>query len=58
MLRTKPCVFVVGENYQIMVPVRQECLMRAKVGEEYFYDESLAYVPVINHDNTQKLSST
>ena len=25
---------------------------------EYFYDESLAYVPVINHDNTQKLGST
>lgn len=40
MLTTKPCVFVVGENYQIMVPVKEECLMWAKVGDDYFYDES------------------
>lgn len=40
MLRTKPAVFVVGENYQIMVPTTCETLVSAKVGSEWYYDES------------------
>lgn len=40
VMKTTPAVFVVGNEYQIMVPVKAECLMWVKVGEENFYDES------------------
>lgn len=40
VLKTTPAVFVVGNEYQIMVPVKAECLMWVKVGEENFYNES------------------
>ncbi len=35
-----PTVCAVDREYQIMIPVRAETLMWAKVGDEYFYDES------------------
>lgn len=37
--KTKPAVFAVGETYQIMVPVKEPCLMWVKVGEREYYDE-------------------
>lgn len=40
MLKTNPAVFAVGNNYQIMVPTTCETLMSAKVGDEWYYDES------------------
>ena len=40
MLKTAPAVFVVGEDYQIMVPVSCETVMWVKVGDKCFYDES------------------
>lgn len=35
-----PTVCAVDREYQIMIPVRAECLMWAKVGDESFYDDS------------------
>lgn len=40
MLETKPSVFVVKDNYHIMVPVTCPCLMWVKVGSMCYYDES------------------
>ncbi len=39
-LKTAPAVFVVGNNYQIIVPVTCETVMWVKVGNKCFYDES------------------
>ncbi len=39
MLKYTPAVFVVGNDYQIMVPVTAPSLFRVKVGDKYFYDE-------------------
>ena len=35
-----PTVFAVGDEYQIMLPVKGESLMWVQVGEECYYDES------------------
>ena len=39
-LKTAPAVFAVGDNYQIIVPVKCETVMWVKVGNKCFYDES------------------
>ncbi len=40
VLKTAPAVFSVGNEYQIMVPVREETLMSVKVGDKKYYDHS------------------
>ena len=40
ILKTDPAVFAVSDTYQIMVPVKCECLMWVKVGDKEFYDDS------------------
>ena len=40
MLKTKPAVFAVENQYQIMVPVTAPSLMWVKIGDQTFYDES------------------
>ena len=40
ILAAFPTVCAVGNEYQIMIPVRKESLMRIDVGGESFYDES------------------
>ena len=40
MLEMRPTVFVVKENYHIMVAVNCPCLMWVKVGDMCYYDES------------------
>ena len=37
---TKPAVYAVGHEYQIIVPVTCETVMWVKVGERNFYDDS------------------
>lgn len=37
---TAPLVCAVGKDYQIMVPVRRNCVMWVQIGEHIFYDES------------------
>ena len=39
-LKTHPAVFAVGHEYQIMVPVKADCIMFADIGGERFYDSS------------------
>lgn len=39
MLKTKPAVFAVGNEYQIMVPVTCPSLFWVKIGDKCFYDE-------------------
>ena len=39
LCKTKPAVFAVGETYQIMVPVKEACLMWVQVGGQCYYDE-------------------
>lgn len=38
MLRVAPAVFAVGNDYQILIPVKRSCLMWVKVGDETYYD--------------------
>lgn len=40
MLKTKPAVFVVGNDYQIMAETEKEVLFSVRVGEKTYYDES------------------
>ena len=40
MLKEKPCVFVVGNTYQIIVLVECESIMWVKVGDKNYYDDS------------------
>ena len=40
MLLTNPCVFAVGDKYQIFVPVKKESVMWVKIGDKCYYDES------------------
>ena len=40
MLLTNPCVFAVGDKYQIFVPVEKESVMWVKIGDKCYYDES------------------
>lgn len=40
MLKTKPAVFAVDNEYQIMVPVTAPSLMWVRIGDRFFYDES------------------
>ncbi len=40
IFKTNPAVFAVGNTYQIMVPVKCECIMWVKVGDENFYDDA------------------
>jgi len=40
MLKTKPIVFAVGNEYQIMVELEKEALVSVKVQEELYFDES------------------
>lgn len=40
MILTNPCVFAVGDTYQIFVPVKKESVMWVKIGEKCYYDES------------------
>lgn len=40
MLKTAPCVFAVGDTYQIAVPVTTASLVWIKVGEKCYYDAS------------------
>lgn len=40
VLKTKPAVFAVGDNYQITVLVNCETVMWVRVGDKCFYDES------------------
>ena len=37
---THPAVFAAEDHYQIMVPVRSECLMWVQVGEHNYYDDT------------------
>ena len=36
--KTLPAVFAVGEEYQILVPVKAPCLMWVQVGDKCYYD--------------------
>ena len=38
--KTHPAVFAVGNNYQIMVPVKYSVIMWVKVGTQCYYDDS------------------
>lgn len=40
MIKTKPAVFAVDREYQIMVPVSAPSLMWVKIGDKCYYDES------------------
>ncbi len=40
MLKTNPCVFAVGDTYQIFVPVKSTCVMWVEIGGKCFYDHS------------------
>lgn len=40
MLKEKPCVFVVGNTYQIIVLVESESVMWVRVGDRNYYDDS------------------
>lgn len=40
MLKEKPCVFVVGNTYQIIVLVESESIMWVRVGDKNYYDDS------------------
>jgi len=40
MLKEKPCVFAVGNTYQIIVLVESESLMWVRVGDKNYYDAS------------------
>ncbi len=40
MLKTAPAVFGVEDHYEIMVPVKHECLLWVRVGEKNYYDAS------------------
>ena len=39
-LKTHPAVFAVGCDYQIMVPVKERCIMFVEVNGERYYDSS------------------
>lgn len=39
ILLTAPAVFAAEDTYQIMVPVRSECLMWVQVGDQCYYDD-------------------
>lgn len=38
LLKTVPAVFAVGKTYQIMVPVKKDCIMWVRIGDEMFAD--------------------
>lgn len=40
VFKTHPAVFAVGNDYQIMVPVKQRCIMWAEVAGVRYYDSS------------------
>lgn len=40
MIKTKPCVFALKDRYEITVLVTEESIMRVKVGDKYYCDES------------------
>lgn len=40
MLKEKPCVFAVGNTYQIIVLVESESVMWVRVGDRNYYDDS------------------
>lgn len=40
MLKTAPAVFVVGQEYQIMVQVKKESLVWVKIGNDTYFDET------------------
>lgn len=40
ILKNTPAVFAVGNNYQIIVPVKKESVMWVQIGDKCFYDES------------------
>lgn len=40
MMRYTPAVFAVGSEYQILIPVDRPALLRVRVGDQYFYDET------------------
>lgn len=44
MLKTAPAVFAVGDNYQILIPVRRSCFMWVKVGDATYYDAACGVV--------------
>ncbi|MBO5724184.1 MAG: metallophosphoesterase [Lentisphaeria bacterium] len=44
-----PCVYAVGNEYQIIVPVFQECLMWVRVGTEEYYDDSNGILRSASH---------
>lgn len=37
---TEPAVFAAEDHYQIMVPIRSECLMWVQVGDRHYYDDT------------------
>lgn len=38
MWNIAPAVFAVGNEYQIMLPTKRECIMKVKVGDRFYYD--------------------
>ncbi len=40
LFATAPAVYAVDREYQIFVPVKQECVMWVEIGTETFYDDS------------------
>lgn len=40
VFKTSPAVFAVGKEYQIIVPVKKQCVMWVNVGDESYYDDS------------------
>ena len=40
MLKTKPCVFAIGDRYEITVTVTEQSVMWVKVGDKLYYDEA------------------
>ena len=40
MWKVTPAVFVVGQEYQIMIPTECECIMKVEIGGKTYYDAS------------------
>ena len=38
MWKVTPTVFAVGREYQIMIPVECECIMKVEIGDNVYYD--------------------
>lgn len=49
LMKTTPAVFAVGNEYQIMVPVQEDCLMWVKIGDRVFADHAAGLMRSMVH---------